>query len=650
MQWQAMFPRLRSPIAGLPGVFLPLAIMLVVLSAWRLAFYVWQFDRVDAAGHPFFVLLQGLRFDLVTLAGAMLIPVSLTPLFMTSTRWYRRWKTVLLCYVTAWFALLMFMELATPSFIAQYDARPNYLFVEYLKHYREVGSTLLAQYPLQLLAAALIVPASAVAFFRVARRGMVLQRPLHWWTAIMLMPVLAIAFGAAARSSLGHRPANPSTVAVTPDHLVNDLALNSTYTVLYAIYLAQKDADGGFHYGEMPLDKVVDIVRGEMDPGLAFTDAAIPTLHHQGATRRLDRPYNLVIVLEESLGAEFVGRLGGLSLTPNLDRLGDEGIWFDNLYATGTRSVRGIEAVVSGFLPTPAVSVVKLNKAQHGFFTLAQLLRAKNYDTSFIYGGEAHFDNMRGFFLGNGFHNVIDQNDFDASAFRGSWGVSDEDLFAMAHQKFSQSDPARPFFALVFTSSNHAPFEFPDGRITLYDAEKQTVNNAVKYADHALGRFFDTARRSSYWDNTVFLVIADHNSRVYGSSLVPIERFHIPGVMLGGGLRPEVVTTLASQIDMAPTLLSLIGVAADHPMIGRDLSLTENRRRTGRAIMQFNAVQAYMEGDNVIVLQKELPPKAFRYQHGELREASDDPRLIEKAIAYSLFAQTAYAERLYRLP
>ncbi len=639
-----------SGIRAVVMVLAPIVIMLAFLSLWRLGLYIWQFDRVQATGEYGFVFLQGVRFDLITLAAAMIIPVSLTPLFMMGRGVFRRWRVPLLVYMTLWFGLLLFMELATPSFINQYDSRPNYLFVEYLKHYREVGATLLAEYPWQLALSAILLPLGSIAFFRVSRRLLAVDRPLHWTTVAALVPVLFVTFAVLARSSLGHRPANPSTVSLTSDHLVNDLALNSTYTVLYAIYLSQQDAEGGFHYGVMPFAEVVDVVRGEMDVDAGrFTDPQIPTLHRQDSARHRDRPYNLVIVLEESLGAEFVGRLGGLPLTPNLDRLAGEGLWFDNLYATGTRSVRGIEAVVSGFLPTPAVSVVKLNKSQRDFFTLAQLLDKHGYDTGFIYGGESHFDNMRGFFLNNGFNYVIDENDFDAQAFRGSWGVSDEDLFDKAHQKFS-TYADKPFFSLVFTSSNHAPFEFPDGRIELYEPEKNTVNNAVKYADYAVGRFIERARQSSYWNNTVFIVIADHNSRVYGSSLVPIDRFHIPAVILGPDIRPEVVTTLASQIDIAPTLLSLIGVSATHPMIGRDLTRPENRRRPGRAIMQFNGTQAYMEDNNVIVLRKDLPPKTLLYRDGELQEAADDPPLVKKAIAHSLFAQTAYADRLYRLP
>ncbi len=632
-------------------ILAPLGLMLLFLSLSRLGLFIWQFERVQDTGHYGFIFWQGVRFDLVLISMAMFLPAILTPLFATRLGLFSYWRRFLVFYMTAWFVFIVFMEMATPSFINEYDSRPNYLFVEYLKHYKEVGGTLLAEYPLQLLLAGIVVPLLALVFYRVSRRLLVLDRPIGWPAALLLVPLLFTAFLMGARSTFDHRPVNPSTVALTTDHLVNDLALNSAYTVLYAIYLSARDEAGGVPYGKMPFEQVVRIIRDEMGvPDSAFTDPQLPTHHLQQSSMPRKRPCNLVIVLEESLGAEFVGKLGGLPLTPNLDALADEGIWFDNLYATGTRSVRGIEAVVSGFLPTPAPSVVKLNKSQRDFFTLASFLKQRGYDTGFIYGGEGHFDNMRSFFMGNGFNYTIDQNDYPDSAFHATWGVSDEDLFAAADRKFS-SYGEQPFFALVFTSSNHSPFEFPDGRIELYDQEKHTVNNAVKYADYALGRFFERAKRSSYWENTLFLVIADHNSRVYGSSLVPVDRFHIPALILGGPIRrPEVVDTLASQIDMGPTLLSLIGISGEHPMVGRDLTLPQNRKRKGRAIMQFAKILAYMEGDEVAVLRPDLPPAMFRFTDHKLVEqpGSGDGELAKKALAYSLFAQKAYADRLYR--
>lgn len=183
-----------------------------------------------------------------------------------------------------------------------------------------------------------------------------------------------------------------------------------------------------------------------------------------------------------------------------------------------------------------------------------------------------------------------------AESLRAADSVSDEDLFSAVHEQLTalhgRGDPS---FSLIFTSSNHAPFEFPDGRIALYEQPKQTVNNAVKYADWALGQFFANAMQSPYWHDTLFLVVADHDSRVYGNNLIPVEKFRIPGLILGADIKAEHWDVLASQIDLAPTLLSLAGVDSCHPMIGRDLSLA--RDLPGRALLQFDDYFALMLPD-----------------------------------------------------
>ncbi|MGB5346496.1 MAG: LTA synthase family protein, partial [Woeseia sp.] len=422
------------------------------------------------------------------------------------------------------------------------------------------------------------------------------------------------------------------------------------YSVLYATYELRHE-DSGFVYGEVNEPEVIQSILQEMAvPDSAFTDPAIPTLRLQQATMTYAKPKNLVFVIEESLGAEFVGSLGGLPLTPNLDRLANQGIWFEQLYATGTRSARGLEAIVAGFPPTSSQSVLKLGKAQRDFFTIGEMLRREGYDTSFIYGGEAQFDNMRRFFANNGFDTVLDKHDFESPVFTGSWGASDEDVFNYAHERFSAQAADKPFFSVLFTTSNHSPWEFPEDRIELYELPSNTVNNAVKYADHAIGQFFHKAAASAYWSNTVFVVVSDHNSRVYGADLVPIERFHIPGLILGGGIEPQRITRLASQIDLIPTALSLIGISGSHPAPGLDLTRADIDSLPGRAVMQYGDTQAYREEDRVVILRKERPAAMYRYADGELTPLPPDAALISKAQALAVWPVQSYREGSYRLP
>jgi len=624
---------------------------LLTLVVCRSIFVVWQWQRVIEADMLASIFLQGLRFDLVLVGLLLIAPVLAFPILASNRFLVPAWRGLLRVCLPAVLMVIVFMECSTPSFVDQFDSRPNILFLEYLNHPREVGATLWAAYKIPIAVSVLLVSwITWVNARQIARLVRPIQ-PVGLVPAILVTPLLVVVCLGMARSTLDHRPVNPSTVALSSDPLVNELALNSTYTALYAFSETRHEAAGGFRYANLGDEEVVTAVRQDMYVDAEdFTSDALPTLHKQNLLGRRSKPKNLVIVVEESLGAEFVGSLGGLDVTPNLDALAKDGIWFKNLYATGTRSARGLEAIVSGFTPTPARSVVKLSKSQRNFFTLAQLLDDHGYESSFIYGGESQFDNMRRFFMNNGFDSVIDEKDYEDPVFVGSWGVSDEDLFNRAHAEFS-ADHDKPFFGLVFTSSNHSPFQFPDGRIELFDQEKNTVNNAVKYADYALGRFIRAAQNSDYWDDTVFLIVADHNSRVYGSELVPVERFHIPGLILGGSVTPASFDPVASQIDLAPTLLSLIGVSSEHPMIGHDLTLPDAQLSPGRAILQFNGTQAYLEGDRVAVLQKNMPVQQFTYAEGRLSVAAGiDAGLSAKALAHASWSSMAYEKALYRLP
>lgn len=629
---------------------------LALLSLSRMGLVVWQFERVDHTGGLGYVLLQGLRFDLVVLAVLVFIPATLLPILVISRQTLNAGLWVIKTYFLLLIGMLVFLELATPNFITQFDVRPNILFVEYLQHPKEIITMLLKAVPLQITFAVLMTVVVVYLMNQWMTYAIKNTRQGFFFTAPLLSILMLALCVMLARSTLDHRSVNPSTVAFSSDPLVNSLPLSSTYSVLYAIYEKLRYESGAESpYGKIPAKEILEEIRSHVAlKPQSFTDEDIPTLHLQRnpMTSAGIRPKNLVIILEESLGADYVGKLGGPDITPNLDQLAEQGIWFEQMYATGTRSVRGIEAVVTGFLPTPMRSIVKLGGSQQNFFTLAELLSRQNYSTSFIYGGEAHFDNMKRFFSNNGFDTIIDEKDYQNPEFYGSWGVSDEDLFNKADEVFRQQHAdGKPFFSLVFTSSNHSPFDFPDGRIELAEEPKHTVSNAVKYADYALGEYFKKARQSGYWKDTVFLVIADHSDRVFGSELVPIERFRIPALILNADHHPRHINRITSQIDMLPTLLSMIGIEADHPAIGLDLTRSDIDQIPGRAIMQFGGNQAYLQGQDVVILQKDRPMSQFIYRNKKLIPAkSTNSSLQRTARAHALWPMKAYKNKEYRLP
>lgn len=639
------------------GPFAPLVVMfisgLLLLSLTRLGLVIWKWERVQATGALAQILLQGVRVDVIQLGLLAIVPLLLAPVLATRG-FFNVWRRFTFCWVLLSLVLLVFLEAATPGFILEYDVRPNRIFVEYLKYPHEVFGMLWQGFKTELIFGLVM---TLVAFVLVAKLLKPWRKAEPRWSNLALWIVWPLLFALTAlsiRSSLGHRPANPALFAITQDSMVNSLVLNSTYSVMYAAYSLQHEAKSSQIYGKLPREKVLALTGAK--------DSDIPTLTTLQPFTQTDKPYNLVILLQESLGAGFVASLGGKPVTPNLEKLKAEGIWFTQMYATGTRSVRGIEAVVTGFQPTPADSTVKLDLSQKNFFTLASLLSKQGYLTEFIYGGESHFDNMRGFFMGNGFQQITDQPDFKNPVFVASWGASDEDLLNKTHEQLlAHHASGKPFFTLAFSSSNHAPFEFPDGRITLYEQPKATDNNAVKYADYAIGEFIKKAKASPYWKDTVFLIVADHDIRVRGDTLVPIEHFHIPALILGGPIQPQTIDAIASQIDLPVTMLSLMGVQAQHPMTGHDLSHLDAAYR-GRAMMQYNYNFGWMEqtgasaSENEVVVLREGKAPAFGHfdiaskQLHNAAAPADAQALAERALANSLLPALLYQEQRYRLP
>lgn len=618
--------------------FIVSSFCLLTLSRCLLA--AWQWPRVRQAGGLLPIVRGGLRIDAHQIAIFAAVPALLAP-------WLGHVQVAVsitaIWFQACWFIFVL-LEASTPQFIQEYDTRPNRLYVEYLKHPQEVFGMLWKGYKAVILAA-LVVLAAFVWLGHGLFGHIAPDTAMTWWLRpIVSLVVVAVAI-LAIRGTLGHRPMNPSTVAYCGDSMLNTLPLNSFYNVCYAIYSMKNERSAHDVYGDMADEDVNDIVtRGA---GIQRTHPDIPTLHVQQPATERARPLNIVMIVEESLGAQYVGHLGGAGFTPELDALAARAWTFTRAFASGTRSVRGLEAVVAGFPPTISDAALRLPDAQSNFFTLAQTLRRHGYRSRFIYGGEAHFDNMKSFFLGNGFDDLYDLPTFSNPAFVGTWGASDEDMCDRLDDLLSR-DGEQPTFTLAFSVTNHSPWEYPRGRIES-QGEPASEQNTVRYADWALGRFFRKARESQYWDNTIFLIVADHDSRVFGANLVPLKHFHIPALILGGTVEPRRDDRLISQIDLPTTLLSLAGLRTEHPMIGHDL--TQPGNGPGRAMMQYNENYGYLKEDTLLVLEPHRPPTQYTWRApDDYTPADTDPDLAREALAHVLWPNWAYRNRAYTLP
>lgn len=349
---------------------------------------------------------------------------------------------------------------------------------------------------------------------------------------------------------------------------------------------------------------------------------------------------NVVLVLMESLSAKYMGTYGGReNITPNLDRLTSESLFFSNAYSTGTRTVRGIEGVVLSVPPTPGQSIVR-RPNNDKLFNIGSEFRARGYETNFVYGGNSFFDNMGAFFSGNEF-GIIDIDNFkkDEITFSNAWGVCDEDLF---NKTLSESDLAynskKPFFQFLLTTSNHRPYTYPEH----IDIPSGTGRSgAVKYADFSIGQFLEKAKTKPWFDSTVFIFISDHNAAVAGSEHIDPSDYRIPIIIYSPkNIKPQNRTDLVSQIDLAPTLLGLLNFSYESKFLGKDL----NQNQPERAFLGTYQKVAYMTNQEFVVLAPNHMVEEYQItenkaanlvQKASLSEVNSDTKdIIQTTVAY----------------
>ncbi len=620
-------------------------LFILLFFVGRGGLYFLYADRMAdmALGESLLSFLHGLRLD--TMAVSFILVVPALVMAFTPARFARAAGKFLHVYVLLFVLIALFVENATYPFVAQYDVRPNYLFVEYLEYPEEVSSMVLKEYPFELAVAGVMMALAVWLYRRFGPFRFEEAMRSVWWRRAILFPLVGVLIFIGIRSSFGHRPANISDALYSTNRMANEIAKNSLYSIGYA-YKSYRDEESILkRYGKIDIDEAYKRVSERLSLPLREDAPYSRTVKSHFPS---ENPKNLVIFIQESMGAQFVGFSGGdATITPNMEKLSHDALVFTNLYSNGTRSIRGLAAMTSGWLPLAGEEVVKRNKSQSDFFTVASLLKPLGYKSSFIYGGEGRFDNMRAWYMGNGFDEVIEQKDFGFPSFVSSWGVCDEDLVVKANEKFKEhARKGEKFVSVMFSQSNHAPFELPEGKIEFIPGKpRQSAENAIKYADFAIGRFFEMAKKEAYYKDTVFVVVADHNVRVYGDDTVPVNMFHIPALIVSEGVKPQKFDRLATQPDVLATALDLIGVDLTYPILGHSM-LDESNPEV--AFMMFNDTFALRDHDRVAILEPDKAPQTFRYVDERLEPSPHDRGLEKDVLAMIAVLDDMYTKKLYR--
>lgn len=626
----------------------PMRYLLLLTCTWLAIFVLTRsvlllthLDEVSGNLLPVFGV--GLLYDLGFLAYAAL-PLGLYLLLCPPALWRRRGhRWFLQGVLTASLFAMLFTSVAEWLFWDEFGVRFNFIAVDYLVYSDEVLNNLLESYPIGKLLGLLAILAIVLSLALRKLFNAALDSPLpamrgRLLNALGLLVVAGLSLQLVSQDSPRTQGGNAYN---------NELASNGPYQFFAAF--RNNELDYSQFYKSLPSDIVARQLRTELsEPNARFIGSDPLDIRRAIDNPGTLRKPNIVLVTIESFSAKYMGSNGDdRNLTPNLDELRKHSLYFSNFYATGTRTDRGLEAISLAIPPTPGRSIVKRVGRESGFSSLGQQLGAIGYDSVFVYGGRGYFDNMNAFFSGNGYR-VVDQSSVAEAdiSFKNAWGMADEDLFNQT-LKLADADYARqqPFLLQLMTTSNHRPYTYPDGRIDIKSGNGR--DGAVKYTDYAIGQFLQAARQKPWFDNTIFVFVADHTAGSAGKEDLPIANYQIPlFICAPKWVEARESAQLASQIDLAPTLLGLLNLSYESTFFGRNL-LQDNPLPPRVVVGNYQHLGLF-DGTNLAILSPRQGLRRHDQALGasqEFRVDSNDP-LIQRAITYYQAASYGFKQHL----
>ena len=553
----------------------------------------------------------------------------------------RLWLRAGVLFVT--FTLLIFGVVSEWVFWEEFSTRFNFIAVDYLLYTHEVVANIVQSYPVGWVFGG--IGLMALALTRLSLPPPLSVSPVHpfRWRAArglaggLVLPAVVLWL--------------PSTPVDTTNPYTEELSRNGLVSLARAAW--QNELDYQRFYATLPQHRADDLLAGlgvrraplsqpQDDAAMMDTPSPLPAFKSP--------PRHVVLVTVESLSADYMTAFGSTrNLTPNLDRLADQSLFFTRFYATGTRTVRGLEAVSLGTPPVPGQAVVRRPGNQR-LSTVGQLAALQGFESIFLYGGNGFFDNMNAYFGGNGYR-IVDRRDIPADKviFENAWGVADEVLLSQTIDELDRADAAgKRVFAQVMTTSNHRPYTYPDGRIDIPSPGGRA--GAVKYTDWAIGDFLQKAREKPWFKDTLFVILADHCASAAGKTRLPIDRYHIPMWFYAPELlAPARYERLMSQIDLPPTLMQAMGLKGGAHFFGQSIF---DGKAPERVFLSNYQELGYLKDGVLTVLRPKRQIESYHIdpETDASTPAPVDAKLRDEAIAYYQTASGAFREGRLRLP
>lgn len=527
-------------------------------------------------------------------------------------------------YFVIFFYLISFKAISEYFFWDEFSSRFNFIAVDYLIYTQEVIANIYESYP--------IIPILIVAFIISVFLWFIFRN-------IFVFPGTKVP---SAKKRLGVLILNillcviivwqsaMSWSVISGNRYNNELASSGAYSFVYAFFNNEIDYDT--FYITLPEKKTEGIIKNRLsEPGVTFKQNFVRHIK----SNKPEKKVNVIFVLMESMGAKYMDDIKEFwepESAPNLSKFSKAGIYFPHAYSTGTRTVRGIEAVTVSLPPLPGMSIVR-RKGNENLHSIGSIFRERGYTTQFIYGGFGYFDNMNYYFENNGFE-VIDRRSFaeDEITFANAWGVADENLFSRAIKEADKAYKAKkPFFQFVLTTSNHRPYTYPEGTVDVPSGTSRY--GAVKYADYSVGKLVEEASKKPWFDETVFVFVADHGPGSSGKQDLSAREHRIPFIVYAPKIfKPKRYEASISQIDVAPTLLSLLNFSYDSYFFGNDATQKNYKQRY--FLNNYQKI-GYVEDDIMTILK---PVKDVDFYKGTELDAQEHKeeytKYLDAAISY----------------
>lgn len=618
------------------------SLFILISFILRLIFAIWVKSDFDwNIGSLLHTIFYGLVYD-ISVVSCFTLFLSFYFMILPNKFVNSLFDRIFVYFVyTLYLVIIYFTFFAEVTFWDEFKSRFNFIAVDYLIYTYEVVKNIQESYPLPALIGGIVLITGLTIF--ATKKGYFFYNTFHNKPKTSQKVGVFVFNLLLAVGSLFLL--NNDSSSTSENRYNNEISKAGIFSFFSAFRNNHLKYDE--HYKSIPIEDAFAVMKSELQDSKTVFDQQFKnpirrTILASNPSQAEQKP-NVIFVLMESMSASFLQeQFNGKSITPNLNDIANNSIYFSNMYANGTRTVRGMEAVTLSIPPTPGNSIVKRVDNQN-LYTISNVFKAKGYHNMFFYGGDGYFDNMNAFYGGNGFDiydrgrgsvlsDKINTNRFnindDEVTFENAWGIADDDIYRkvikVADEKYKTK---QPFFAFVMSTSNHKPYTYEDGKIDIPSGTGRP--GAVKYADYAIGDLIAKAKTKPWFSNTVFVFIADHCASSAGKDAIDVKNHHIPAFIYNlKSHANENVTKEVSQIDIFPTLFSLFNWKYTSQFYGKDIFDPQYK---SRSFVGTYIKLGMKKGEDVSILSDQKKINQYKWIDKNLIDTKVDP-IFERSI------------------